>query len=134
MQDNPEADRANWTIKAVDVPTRKTAVDCAGRAGLSVAQWLERAVRTQANVDEGNAVIPPDERPTAPANHPMPKMDDILHAISVLAAAGVPVPKALGRQVYAAIGAEVRRRRGLAPLSRPGQPKRLRGPTIEADG
>ena len=126
--DNQEAERSNWTIKAVNVATRKTAVDCAGRAGLSVAQWLERAVRNQANLDAGNAVIPPDERGDNRANLPMPKIDDVLHAISTLAAAGVPVPKTIGRAVYAMLGQEVRRRRGLPPQ---GQRLAVRGPTID---
>lgn len=64
-QANNGEDRAPWTIKSVHVETRKLAVACAAREGLTIGQWLERATRGQAETDKGNAVLPPSMRPMA---------------------------------------------------------------------
>jgi hypothetical protein len=58
---------ASWTIKNMPVEVRQEAVHSAARAGLSVAQWLAHAVRTQSQLDSGMALTPP-----APAALPAP--------------------------------------------------------------
>ena len=58
-QANLEEDKASWTIKSVPVETRKLAVACAAKQGQTMAEWLAKAVRTQANLEEGERVLPP---------------------------------------------------------------------------
>ena len=50
-QANLEEDKASWTIKSVPVETRKLAVACAAKQGQTMAEWLAKAVRTQANLE-----------------------------------------------------------------------------------
>ena len=52
---NEDADKASWTIKSVPVETRKLAVACASRAGETMAEWLVKAVRNQADIEAANA-------------------------------------------------------------------------------
>ena len=40
----------NWRIKGVNKTTRQMAADAAARSGLSVAEWLERAINNNAGV------------------------------------------------------------------------------------
>ena len=50
---------ASWTIKAVPVDVRKRAVACAAKQGQTMAEWLARAVATQANLEAGDRILPP---------------------------------------------------------------------------
>lgn len=45
----------NWCIKGVDESTRQMASDAAARSGLSVGEWLERAI------DDNVGVLPPED-------------------------------------------------------------------------
>ena len=130
-----EPDKAPWTIKAVSVETRKLAVRSAAQQGVTMAEWLDRAVRGQAERDRGNQLIPPGQNGQgaarfAPAQLPdqtgKPPMDlaglaDALRAVATVAgAADMPVPKALAREASALLRQQIRAARGL-----PGKP----GPT-----
>ena len=53
-----ELDKAPWTIKAVSVETRKLAVKSAAQQGVTMAEWLDRAVQGQVERDRGNQLIP----------------------------------------------------------------------------
>lgn len=130
-----EQERAPWTIKSVSVETRKLAVASAAKEGVTMGEWLDRAVRNQASLDRGNQVIPPGQTGKsvtrfAPVQPPdemgKPPMDlaglaDALRAVATIAgAADMPVPKALAREASALLRQQIRAARGL-----PGKP----GPT-----
>ena len=53
----------SWRIKGIDQATREMAVEAAARSGLSVGEWLERAI-------DNNVDIPLDdtEKPLVPAD------------------------------------------------------------------
>ena len=133
MTDEPE--RAPWTIKSVSVETRKLAVASAAKEGVTMAEWLDRAVRHQAELDKGNQVIPPGlpgqsvarfDPVQPPDGTGKPAMDlsglaDALRAVATVAgAADMPVPKSLAREASALLRQQIREARGL-----PGKP----GPT-----
>lgn len=132
MPDEPE--RAPWTVKSVNVETRKLAVASATKEGVTMAEWLDRAVRNQADLDKGNQIIPPGQPKQsvarfAPAQPPdgtgKPAMDlsglaDALRAVATIAgAAAMPVPKSLAREALALLRQQIREARGLP--GKPGQ-------------
>lgn len=118
-------ERAPWTIKSVRVETRKLAVASAMKQGVPMAEWMDRAVRTQANVDKGNQVIPPGQSPPprfAPVQLPdetgkpmdLTALADALRAVATVAgAADMPVSKSLAREASALLRQQIREARGL---------------------
>ena len=64
-EENPDSDKASWTIKSVPVEARKLAVACATKQGETMAEWLARAVRNQSKIEAGERVLPPVARSTA---------------------------------------------------------------------
>lgn len=130
MPDEPE--RAPWTIKNVSVETRKLATASAAKEGVTMAEWLDRAVRGQAERDRGNQLIPPGQNGQgvarfAPVQLPdktgklpldLAGLADALRAVATVAgAADMPVPKALAREASALLRQQIRAARGL-----PGKP------------
>jgi hypothetical protein len=121
---NDEAnERAPWTIKGMDVETRKLVVNCATQRGQSVATWLETAVRNQANLEAGDRVIMPGQPgQTAPPNgqtgFDLPELEQFARVCSLLAeSAGKPVPRTVSRLMWA----RVRERLGDATLGTGGR-------------
>jgi hypothetical protein len=120
--DEEERDRSNWTIKNVEVEVRKLALAQATKQGLAMHEWLARAVRSQARLEAGYAVIPP-ERPPWPGQPSPPgrptiipaELSDLMRAAAELAqASGVP-PKGAAKQCYALMTEWAREARGLPP-------------------
>jgi len=121
---------APWTIKAVPVHVREKAVRYARMDGVTVAEWLARAVETEANRQDGNQIIPP-ARATLPTP-PALDLGTVAAALSAMAqaqAAGLPVSKAAGRETVALIREHVRVGRGLPAR----QTTRKIGQTISQD-
>ena len=136
---NEDADKASWTIKSVPVETRKLAVACASRAGETMAEWLVKAVRNQANLEAGERVLPPARSaaslPARPAYAlPPPDLGELAGlmdaARTIAAAADVPIPKATARHALALMQAQLRAARGLPPLARR-QTRPKNGQTID---
>jgi len=110
-QEPSRRDLANWTIKNMPVEVRQEVIACAARAGLSVAQWLVHAVRTQAQLEAGHSLVPlapspppPPARltPEAPEAPSLSHMSELLRETRAsFQAAGVPLPP----KVAAAAGA-----------------------------
>ena len=122
---------APWTVKAMPVHIREKAVKYARMDGVTVAEWLTRAVETQANRQDGNQIIPPGV-PQAPA----PSALDLgtvavaLQAMAAAAGAGLPVAKAAAREAVAVMRLQMRFARGL-----PARQTRLKiGQTMSQDG
>lgn len=60
-----------WTIKNFPLETRNAATQAASRAGLTIGQWLDRAVRAQVQLEMNEQRMPAVVQPTqTPA--PMP--------------------------------------------------------------
>jgi hypothetical protein len=113
-----EENAAPWTIKAVPVHIREKAVRYARMEGVTMAEWLAKAVETQAEKQEGNQVQLPS-KPT-PSSLPSPTIDvseatAALQSMAAAAAAGLPISKAAVRDTVALIRDHVRVGRGLPP-------------------
>src|SRR4051794_14418354 len=123
---NQDTDKAAWTIKSVPVETRKLAVACATKAGLTMAEWLALAVEDRANREAGNRVIPPkatDPGKATMAPAPALQAEDMASLAGMLgavqgmaAAADVRIPKATARHAVALVTAQLRAARGLPAL------------------
>jgi hypothetical protein len=109
--DNEEIPRvalANWTIKNMPTEVRLEAVACAARAGLSVAQWLAHAVRTQAQLEAG-PVAPAPRRVSpiaiaaeAPDMPPISHMSEFLRETrATFQAAGMALPATVAKAAEA---------------------------------
>src|SRR3954468_3125360 len=108
---------APWTIKAVPVHIREKAVRYARMDGCTMAEWLAKAVETQANQKEGNLVMPtgkPDQRAPSPSVD-LADAAAALQALASAASAGLPVSKAATRDTVALIRDHMRVGRGLPP-------------------
>jgi hypothetical protein len=139
-----ESDKAAWTIKSVPIETRKLAVACATKQGDTMAAWLVKAVRNQANLEAGERVLPPANQVNLPAVRlpaltdpavtvDMGELAELMQAAQAVAqAAGVPIPKATARHAIALTTAQLRAARGLPP-KRPRQTSHENGQTIEVD-
>lgn len=124
-EENPDGDKASWTVKSVSVETRKLAVACAAKQGQTMAEWLARAVRNQANLEAGERVMPPAARragvdlvhvPGPALAMDLGELADLMQATQAVAeAAGVPIAKATARHALALVTAQLRAARGLPP-------------------
>lgn len=121
-------DKAAWTIKSVPVEVRKLAVACAAKQGETMAEWLTRAVRNQANLEAGERVLPPARtasglpavRSTSTPDTGLPvdmtELADLMQAaLAVSQAADVPMPKTTARHALMLVTAQLRSARGLPP-------------------
>jgi hypothetical protein len=123
---------APWTIKAVPVAVREKAVRYARMDGCTMAEWLTKAVETQANRQDGNQVIPPDK----PGETALPVLSvglgeaaAALQSLATAASAGLPVSKTAARETVALIRAHIRVGRGLPPR----QTRRQNGQTLHLE-
>lgn len=138
---NDTNDTAPWTIKAVPINVREKAVRHARMDGVTVAEWLARAVETQANRRDGNVVIAP-RKPEASLESALAAIDQgfkvaaMLQAMAAVQSSGLPVSKAAARDTVRLLRSRVREAGGLPALkSRQtgGQTRRQIGQTIRQD-
>ncbi len=115
---------APWTVKAMRVRTREKAVRYAKMAGVTMAEWLEGAVETRANQQDGNQVIPP---PAHSAGLPVSvlaaidqgfKTAAMLQAMTAAHSAGLPVSVLAVRDTVKVMRAQVARSRRPAGVER----------------
>ena len=80
-----------------------------------MAEWLSKAVETQASQQDGNQVIPPGkpEPTTTPLSVDLHDAALALQAMAAAATAGLPVSKAASRDTVALIRDHIRVGRGL---------------------
>src|SRR5689334_9616893 len=84
--------------------------------GVTMAEWLTKAVETEAQKQEGNQVIPPGRPRETSLPSPTIELHDAasaLQAVAVAAQAGLPVTKAAVRDTVGLIREQVRVCRGL---------------------
>lgn len=109
-------DKAPVTIKSMDQAAWETAKRSAAKAGETMAEWLARAIRQLAALEEGDRETPPGQpsKPPAPGL-PVAELEGLMRAAAALAdASGVPVPKRTARHAYALVSAQLRAARGLS--------------------
>ena len=138
-----DAEQAPFTVKAFPVEARELARKAAAKQGEHMGVWLARAVRTQANLEAGERVLPPVKhgqsvapfdpvKPTQEMGKPF-DLDGLATALQAVAkvheVAGLPLPKVLARQASALLLSQIREARGLS--SKPRQTRRLIGQTVE---
>src|SRR3954447_26090145 len=118
-----------WTIKAVPVQVREKAVRYARMEGCTMAEWLTKAVETQADRQDGNQVLLPGKPEPTPLPSPTVDLGEAaaaLQALAQAASAGLPVSKAAAREAVSLIRAHIRVGQGLPPR----QTRRQIGQTI----
>ena len=122
---------APWQIKAMPVSTREKAVRYARMRGETMAEWVSRAVDTQASIEDGDRVLPPGEpeqttQVAGPDLHALAAaLQTMQEARAMAEAAGLPVPRSLARAAFALVRQSARKARGLPPLA---PRRRLSGP------
>jgi hypothetical protein len=127
---------ASWTIKAVPVHVREKAVRYAKMDDVSMAEWLARAVETEANRQDGNEVIPPVKEP-ATLESAMAAIDrgfkvaGMLQALASASSAGLKVSPAAVNDTVRVMRSQVREAGGL-PLLKGRQTSGKNGQTINA--
>jgi hypothetical protein len=93
-----DEEKKPFQLRAFPVASRKLAVSCAIKAGLTVPEWVDRAVHSQARIDRQESLFPPGqweayrngttEQPIAAvdAATSIADMATLLHAAAALAA------------------------------------------------
>jgi hypothetical protein len=137
---------ANWTIKNMSVEVRLEAIACAARAGLSVAQWLAHAVRTQAQLEAGpvapSIAAVPRRGPVVVAAEPASDAPPLSHMSKLLRetrasfqAAGAPLPVAIAAAAAALSLTMLREaKQSSRARSRAAKPPKTEGPTEIGNG
>jgi hypothetical protein len=133
---------APMTIKAVPIAARKRAVEAAGRQDETMGEWMTRAITRQAEMEAGNAVLPPAIRQPGPEPDPAPPPLDLaglgaaLGAITgAYQAAGHKPPLALAREAKGLLEDHIRCLRGKPPRrQRPAPIGRIAGPPVASNG
>ncbi|WP_040133527.1 hypothetical protein [Acetobacter pasteurianus] len=97
MTDEPKP----WSIRGVHPEVRNAALAAAKREGVTIGEWLDRAIR--AHVKNGRN--PTENLSDAPVKQ-TPDLSDaerLVSMISRLAEAGAPVPKSVASKAYSVI-------------------------------
>lgn len=125
---------APWQIKSMPIGTREKAVRYAKMRGETMAEWMARAVDTQASIEDGDRVLPPGEPEQTHHSRPMSGVNletvaVVLQAMAAAQASGLPVSKTAVRETVGLIREQMRAARGL-PVS---QTRPRIGQTISHD-
>src|SRR5579864_6000192 len=117
-----QSERGPLTIKNFSVETRKLAVAHAANRGESMAEWVARAIQTQAALESRDAILPPAESVPALIASPRPAASDpaglVRLAVEWSRADQAQLPRALVDQVDRLLRDEVRAARGLKTRGR----------------
>jgi hypothetical protein len=117
---NHETDKATFTVKALPVEARELARRSATKAGLTMGEWLNLAIHSQARIDAGNMTIPPPPRADHQALPDMPDFQpirDLAESLELLARASAePIGKGLNARTRRLIDMHVRRGLGMHPV------------------
>ena len=90
-----------WTVRGIAPEERNAASEAAKRDGLSLGDWLSRAIRT--HIQQGAAAsrlpVPVRQAPSDTASM-LSDVERIASSLRDLSAAGVPVPKGHAGRVH----------------------------------
>src|SRR3954469_1511223 len=94
-----------WTVKGIPPEERNAAIAAAEREGLTIGEWLTRAIRTQVQTDHRSDRLPVALDP--PASLPSDRQADLADlervvelAKTLAAANGQPIPATITRATY----------------------------------
>jgi hypothetical protein len=94
-----------WTVKGIPPEERNAAIAAADREGLTIGEWLTRAIRTQVQTDHRSDRLPVALDP--PASLPSDRQSDladlerVVALVKTLASAnGEPIPPTITRVTY----------------------------------
>ncbi len=138
-RDNPVDDKGNWTIKGFPAEVRKQAAEAAAKRGESMGVWAARAMTAQINLERGDRVEMPSDKPRPEgltgdnsAGSTANPLDLAVLAAAMQAAAAVavasgkPVPRDSRSQYNGAVVSYLRAARGLPKV----ELRRPRVPTV----
>lgn len=143
---NETDERAPWTIKSVRVETRDLAVRSARAQGVTMGEWMDRAVPRQAEADKGNQVIPPGQPgQSLTLLNPMPERETMgkpvdsaglesLANMAMMLGKGADMPgiKGAARDAAALLRDKLREARGMPPRRPRGRhEKQTAGQTLD---
>jgi hypothetical protein len=94
-----------WTVKGIAPEERNAAIAAADREGLTIGEWLTRAIRTQVQADHRSDRLPVTLDP--PASLPPDRQSDLADlervvelAKTLASANGEPIPPGITRATY----------------------------------
>ena len=97
MTDNPKP----WSIRGVHPEVRNAALSAARREGLTIGDWLDRAIRSHIKSGRKQGENLPDT-PVIQATD-LSDAERLVSMIAQLSAAGAPIPKSVAAKAYALI-------------------------------
>jgi hypothetical protein len=94
-----------WTVKGIAPEERNAAIAAADREGLTIGEWLTRAIRTQVQADHRSDRLPATLDPPSPSwSDRQADLADLERLVSLsekLATAnGQPIPSTITRATY----------------------------------
>ena|SRR5690349_805295 len=94
-----------WTVKGIPPEERNAAIAAADREGLTIGEWLTRAIRTQVQTDHRSDRLPVPL--DTPASFPSDRQSDLADlervvelAKTLATANGQPIPPTITRATY----------------------------------
>lgn len=97
MTDDPKP----WSIRGVHPEVRNAALSAARREGLTIGDWLDRAIRSHIKSGRKQEEILSDT-PVRQATD-LSDAERLVSMIAQLSAAGAPIPKSVATKAYALI-------------------------------
>lgn len=94
MTDDPKP----WSIRGVHPEVRNAALAAAKREGVTIGEWLDRAIRSHVKTGRKPEENTPDNAVRQLAD--LSDAERLVSMISRLAEAGAPVPKLVARKAY----------------------------------
>src|SRR3954451_7885155 len=115
-----------WTVKAIPTEERNAAIAAAEREGLTIGEWLTRAIRTQVQADHRSDRLPVvTEIPASAKADRQSDLSDLERMITlaekIASANGQPIPPGITRATYALMRdhlRDIRANRTSSPRSR----------------
>lgn len=121
-------------IRGLPAATHDLAKACAHAAGLTVAEWYDRAVHSQARLDKQESVFPPSP-PRPPPSQPDPLTEALIALLTAAGPAMSQDPRGL-KAVPGLAGLltdKVREVRGMPPLKKTSKVMRVSDESVRSD-